>query len=123
MQPQSQIPQPQQCDRAGEPYAPEFKGRRPEAPERETPELEAPELEAPEQEILSGDLVQQARDRLARAVAALEDAAESVDARSRRQQRELDEARAEAEALRASQNALSARLDAAIERLRVILGE
>lgn len=71
----------------------------------------------------SGDPVRRARDRLARAVTMLEGAAESVDARCRRQQREVDAARAEAEALRESQSALAKRLDAAIGRLRGILGE
>ncbi len=69
------------------------------------------------------DPVWRARDRLARAVALLEEAAVGLEARCRQQQQELDAARAEAEALRESQDALAERLDAAIVRLRSIVGE
>jgi chromosome segregation ATPase len=89
----------------------------------ESPELEASEAEASGVEASGDDPVRRARDRLACAVAALEDAAERVDARCRKQQHEVDAARAEAEALRESRDALAERLGAAIVRLRGILGE
>lgn len=72
---------------------------------------------------LGADPVWRARDRLVRAVAMLEEAALALEARCRQQQQELDAARAEAEALRKSQDVLAERLDAAIVRLRSIVGE
>jgi FtsZ-binding cell division protein ZapB len=67
--------------------------------------------------------VRRARDRLARAVALLEAAAKSADARCQDRLHDLNAVRAEADSLRESQSGLAERLSSVIERLRDILGD
>jgi hypothetical protein len=67
--------------------------------------------------------VRRARDRLARAVALLEAAAESADARCQDRLHDLNAVRAEADLLRESQSGLAERLGEVIDRLHGILGD
>lgn len=69
------------------------------------------------------DPVRRARERLAQAVASLEDAVDHATVSGQERSRELDAARAEAAALRATREQLAERLDGAISRLRGLLGE
>jgi hypothetical protein len=81
------------------------------------------EPEASKSEAAGEEPVRRARDRLARAVALLEAAAESADVRCQDRLRDLKAVRAEADALRESQSGLAERLSAVIDRLRGILGD
>jgi TPP-dependent pyruvate/acetoin dehydrogenase alpha subunit len=81
------------------------------------------EPEASESEAAGEDPVWRARDRLARAVALLEEAAKSADARCQDRLHDLNAVRAEADSLRESQSGLAERLSAVIDRLRSILGD
>jgi TPP-dependent pyruvate/acetoin dehydrogenase alpha subunit len=106
-------PQPQILDPAG---AREESGSEP-------PEPEAPKFEASKSEAAGEDPVRRARDRLTRAVALLEAAAQGADARCQDRLRDLKAVRAEADSLRESQSGLAERLSAVIDRLRSILGD
>lgn len=81
------------------------------------------EPEASESEAAGEDPMRRARDRLARAVALLEAAAERADARCQDRLHDLNAVRAEADSLRESQSGLAERLGLVIDRLRDILGD
>lgn len=68
-----------------------------------------------------GDAVGRAWERLGRAVTGLETAAHDAASRAQAQAEDLRGARAEAAALRETQELLRQRLDAAISRLRALL--
>ena len=81
------------------------------------------EPEASESEPPGEDPVRRARGRLAQAVALLEAAAKSADARCKDRLHDLNAVRAEADSLRENQSALAESLGAVIDRLRDILGD
>jgi TPP-dependent pyruvate/acetoin dehydrogenase alpha subunit len=81
------------------------------------------EPEASESDAAGEDPVRRARDRLARAVALLEAAAKSADARCKDRLHDLNTVRAEADSLRENQSGLAERLSSIIDRLRDILGD